>query len=472
VDKQSKNSQVVNTLDIFYNKDGIILEDFYGKATAILGVRGSGKTNTAAVIVEELLSKGVPVIVLDIDGEYWTLRESYDILIISPDDRADIQLNINDKLQATRLARALIEAYVPAVIDLSEYGVNEYNDYLVAFLEEIWKTSRKYRRPLILVVEEAHEFIPQGHTNPVKRTLVRIALRGRKRGLGLIMISQRSAKVDKDVLSQAEYYILHRVMHPADLRVYKELLPMNPREIEQKVPKLKVGEALFYDGYNIVNVKVRKRRTFHVGYTPKARATKDFKLRRLDSKLLSHIMTLIDRENPINKEKEIEGKKHSIIIDNIANVGVTQNVKDYVSNYELITTTSRKALDTIVKLILLLARATPSTIAHIYVLAKETRWVNYKHLRKVSGFKIINISELKRLERHGIIILEKRGREVFLRQNFLTNDEVINALILDALSILYYERVKPILESRRRKQVSDSVPLIKSSLQEDLVDTI
>jgi len=42
--------------------------DFVGEATAVLGVRGSGKSNTAKVLIEELLKHGVPLAIFDIDG--------------------------------------------------------------------------------------------------------------------------------------------------------------------------------------------------------------------------------------------------------------------------------------------------------------------------------------------------------------------------------------------------------------------
>ena len=47
-----------------------------------------------------------------------------------------------------------------------------------------------------------------------------IATEGRKRGLGIVMVGQRSARIDKDVLSQAGILMLHRVRHPADMGVY------------------------------------------------------------------------------------------------------------------------------------------------------------------------------------------------------------------------------------------------------------
>lgn len=454
VGKSNSSPTSDSILEVFVGGEGVRLDDIYGKAIAILGVRGSGKTNTAAVFVEELLAKGVPVIVLDIDGEYWTLRESYDILIVSADERADIPLNIGDNLQAEKLARALLSTYIPAVIDLSEFIVNEYSNYLVGFLGEIWRSSKLYRRPLFVVVEEAHEFIPQGYSTPVKNLLVRIALRGRKRGLGLIMVSQRSAKVDKDVLSQAEYYVLHKVMHPADLRVYKDLLPLNPREIEAIVPKLGVGEALFYDGSTVKEVRVRKRRTFHMGFTPKTSTKTSFRLRSIDRALLDRVLSIIGSQTsksltgssgPDRRDSPIGG----------ASAGRGSGAVGPRRGEDSLYTAIHRALEVIVEIVSVLARMSPSTVTHVYVLARERGWLSYSELREASGFKAVNARELRRLERLGIIELERHGREMFVRQSFLTGDSSIDRAIVEALRLLYDERARPLLERVRRQAASN-----------------
>ena len=52
------------------------LEDIIGQCVAILGIRGSGKSNTAGVIFEELLRNNYPLSIIDIDGEYFGLKEN------------------------------------------------------------------------------------------------------------------------------------------------------------------------------------------------------------------------------------------------------------------------------------------------------------------------------------------------------------------------------------------------------------
>ena len=41
-----------------------------GRGIAVLGITGAGKTNTAAVLIEELLSNDLPLTIVDIEGEY------------------------------------------------------------------------------------------------------------------------------------------------------------------------------------------------------------------------------------------------------------------------------------------------------------------------------------------------------------------------------------------------------------------
>lgn len=110
--------------------------------------------------------------------------------------------------------------------------------------------------------------MPQSKKTAVSDLFVNIAAEGRKRGLSLIMVGQRSARIDKDTLSQADIAFLHRVRHPADMKVYAGLIPRSSRQVQQMVNALKVGEALVLRGDSIIRCAIRLRKTEHVGYTP------------------------------------------------------------------------------------------------------------------------------------------------------------------------------------------------------------
>ncbi|ARM76161.1 ATP-binding protein [Acidianus manzaensis] len=216
-------------------------EDFVRKCIAILGIRGSGKSNTAKILSEELNKEGYPLIIIDPDGEY---RLSNEI-------RID-KFNVDEEI----IVKKVLEEGRSAIIDMNDW-TDESFKFLFKFLDTFWNMSKIYRKNVFLLVEEAHEFIPQGEKTKISEEITRIALRGRKRGIGMIMVSQRSAKVNKDVLTQSEIYFLHKVVHPIDLKVYREILPWKSKEVEI-VKTLDVGEALFYFNGKVEKVKVRK----------------------------------------------------------------------------------------------------------------------------------------------------------------------------------------------------------------------
>ncbi|MCK7470252.1 MAG: ATP-binding protein [Desulfomicrobium escambiense] len=80
--------------------------------------------------------------------------------------------------------------------------------------------KRRLISPGMVVVEEAHNYIPErGTGNAASTSIVRtIAAEGRKFGLGLMIISQRPARVDKNVISQCNTQIIMRVTNPNDLK--------------------------------------------------------------------------------------------------------------------------------------------------------------------------------------------------------------------------------------------------------------
>ncbi|MBW9140125.1 MAG: DUF87 domain-containing protein [Candidatus Aramenus sp.] len=220
------------------------------KCVAILGIRGSGKSNTAKVLVEELIKEGVPVTIVDPDGEYVEEVVAYGGTVVSDFSSDPVELALFHQK-----SNAIVD------VDMSEWREESFT-FLAKYLDAMWQVAKAYPMDRQVVIEEAHEFVPQGKQTELSDAIVRIALRGRKRGLGLVFVSQRSAKVNKDALTESELYFLHKVVHPADLKVYKEILPLKPKEIERVVPSLGVGESLLYFNGEVKRVKVRKFELF------------------------------------------------------------------------------------------------------------------------------------------------------------------------------------------------------------------
>jgi len=262
------------------------LEEIIGQCVAILGIRGSGKSNTAGVIFEELLRHRYPMSIVDIEGEYFGLKEKYEVLVVGTGDGVEIEIDADC---AGEIAQVSMEQNVPVVLDLSGFLSDERTELLKAYLSSLWNLAGTLRRPYIIGIEEAHEFIPQGVKNELKEMIARIALRGRKRGLGGIIVSQRSAKVDKDVLSQAGMLFLHRVVHEVDMRVYGELLPWRKNEVKEIVNSLDTGDCIYMNGDRILPIYVRERQTFHAGFTPSLESVKSPELKKVSESIIEAI---------------------------------------------------------------------------------------------------------------------------------------------------------------------------------------
>lgn len=259
----------------------ISADSLIGQSVAILGIKGSGKSNTAAVLMEELLAAGIPICVVDIAGEYFTLKEKFEHVSVigkSLKTEVDVPLTLDN---VRDLANKIYTNGLTSVVDMSNLrsapakrerdDTTVYReDLLEPFFDEIWHLAAQLEIPTVIFLEEAHNWIPQGRgaVQTLRDLFIDIAAEGRKRGLSLIMIGQRSARIHKDTLTQADIAFLHRVRHPVDLKVYIDMVPREPRWTRDRVYKLKNGEALVLHNDQVLRPQMRMRVTRHPGSTP------------------------------------------------------------------------------------------------------------------------------------------------------------------------------------------------------------
>ena len=122
--------------------------------------------------------------------------------------------------------------------------------------------------PFFLITEEAHNFMPERGFGEAKssKILRTIAAEGRKFGLGLAMVSQRPARVDKNVLSQANSQIILQVTNPNDLKAISRAFEGVSTQVENEIKALPIGRALVIGASDYpVFVDVRVRKTQHGG---------------------------------------------------------------------------------------------------------------------------------------------------------------------------------------------------------------
>lgn len=247
---------------------------------AILAKRGVGKTYTASVLTEEMLKAGLQVVVADPIGVWWGLRASADgkreglPIVVLGGDHGDVPL---EATAGETIAGLVVEERLSVVLDLSRFRKGEQTRFMTDFCERLY---HKNRAPLHLVLDEADAFAPQRPMKGQERLLGAvedIVRRGRARGLGVTLVTQRSAVLNKDVLTQAEVLVALRTIAPQDRNAIDEWVkvhgtPEQREELMQSLPSLPIGTAWFWSpGWlNIFKrVKVRSRETYDSSATPK-----------------------------------------------------------------------------------------------------------------------------------------------------------------------------------------------------------
>lgn len=126
-------------------------------------------------------------------------------------------------------------------------------------------------QPLLVMIDEAHRFVPKSSDSPAHRTLSTIAKEGRKYGVGLMLVSQRPSEIDSAVLSQCGSLIALRVANSADRATVAASVPDDLGGLMDLLPSLRTGEGLFLGEVMPVpsRVRVRKARQKPDGDDPK-----------------------------------------------------------------------------------------------------------------------------------------------------------------------------------------------------------
>ncbi|UCF13801.1 MAG: DUF87 domain-containing protein [Thermoplasmatales archaeon] len=345
-------------LPVFLNIDSLVQ-----KHICILAKTGGGKSYACGVLVEELLKKKVPMVIIDTHGEYISLskqnkdkkeQKNMDKFKVKPrqysgqlvgysplGSRGDIKhitLNgmnleareiidlLHAKLSGPQIGvlyqsikemkefkkmytiRDIIEAVnrsksnarwnvIASLESLDSIGVfsekgtsatefvkkgkcsvinmkgvpPDIQDVVVARLTKELFDDRKLGKipPFLLIVEEAHNYCPErGFGTSVSSNMLRtVASEGRKFGMGLCVVSQRPAKVDKNIISQCNTNIILKVTNPNDLKAIIQSVEGLTNQTYNEIQRLPIGVALI-SGASIqipIMVEIRTRETSHGG---------------------------------------------------------------------------------------------------------------------------------------------------------------------------------------------------------------
>jgi DNA helicase HerA-like ATPase len=147
----------------------------------------------------------------------------------------------------------------------------DVQDVVVARLTKELFDDRKAGKiqPFLMVVEEAHNYCPErGFGTAVSSNILRtVASEGRKFGMGLCIVSQRPAKVDKNIISQCNTNIILKVTNPNDLKAIVQSVEGLTSSTCDEIQRLPIGVALVSGaGLQLpIMAEIRTRETNHGG---------------------------------------------------------------------------------------------------------------------------------------------------------------------------------------------------------------
>lgn len=293
--------------------------DLVSQSTAILAKRRVGKSYLASVIAEELLTRGQPVVIVDPTGAHWGLRASADgrkpgfPVVVVGGRHADLPL---EEGGGEALARAVVEQRFSLIVDTSLLTKGATLRFLDAFLGTLYQANEQN---LLLLLDEVDYYCPQKPASPQHAITAAhvddLVRRGGIKGIGVVLVTQRSAVVSKDVLTQCEVLIALRLVHPLDIKPIMDWVGVHGDQESAKrmlasLPSLPVGTAwVWWPAEEIFErIQVRKKTTFDSGRTPKPgeRGARPKVLAKVDLAQLGERMKSAAEQAKANDPRELK----------------------------------------------------------------------------------------------------------------------------------------------------------------------
>ena len=250
---------------------------------AILGKTGSGKTYTAKGLVEGILDDKRRLAVVDPTGAWWGLRSSADgkaagyPVIVLGGQHGDAPLPPES---GAACAELITRNQLQVVFDTSDMSVGERTRWFIGFASNLFRLNRT---PIHVVIDEAHMFAPQSgggakidvDTGKMLHACNTLASGGRSRGVRLMLITQRPAKLHKDSLTCCDTLIAMRLIAPQDREAVKDWIDgcgdaKKGKEVLDSLASLGRGEgwAWYPEGNYLERLTFPRIRTFDSSATP------------------------------------------------------------------------------------------------------------------------------------------------------------------------------------------------------------
>jgi len=142
-------------------------------------------------------------------------------------------------------------------------------------LDEMQGISENEMPIVWMLIDEAHQFIPNNGRTPATKPLLRWVKIGREPGVSLALCTQQPAKLNSNALSQCDVILSHRLTAKEDIQALGEIMQSYMRhDIGHYIDALpdRPGTGLMLDDNSerVFPIQMRPRRSWHAGGTPDA----------------------------------------------------------------------------------------------------------------------------------------------------------------------------------------------------------
>ena len=246
-----------------YGKESVISSVFF-----ITGKRGSGKSWTAAVMMEEFNRLGLQFVCFDALDTHGNLKDLDGVESLEP--------KIGQSIDMKSLVSKLANSNKSLIVKLAQLPLLTQQTLIADYCEALLEAH--IGKGLHTIIEECQDYIPQLGRPISYDPIVRLCKLGRALGYGVTLVSQRPAGVNKEALSQAAVYLVHNVINNRDLKALDEQLSFGTdkrivKRLLNGIAAARQGECVAYapeyfrdKGYIVVDKIRADRRTEHTGH--------------------------------------------------------------------------------------------------------------------------------------------------------------------------------------------------------------
>jgi MarR family len=294
---------------------------FQTERSAIIASSGGGKTYAALKVAEGMFDSNLQFVFIDPLGVAWGLlhapdgsQPGLDILVFGG-DHGDVAIEVDS---AEIVADYIVEKGVSCVVDTSHLRRDAEVQFMTNFAEGIFSRKVHEKSPLHLFIDEADRAcpqVPQKDERPMLGAIEDLVRRGRSRGIGVTLISQRAAVLNKNALTQCETILMGGVGAVQDRKAFDDLMrDTGEDEVRKQVlpslATLETGEMWVWSPRflkTVKRIKVDKRRTYDSSATPEAGQSATVPQARGD---LGRVALLEELREAMQRDKEGRPPEH------------------------------------------------------------------------------------------------------------------------------------------------------------------